>query len=89
MIGRTRAYLPALGSPHGAAASTAAVKLLSRHFLQRPQVYAATMACMVQYYMEDMKAAGREPDRKLLGPILRILWRSAAFRGMGDLTLLD
>ena len=59
--------------PHGAAASTAAVKLLSRHFLQRPQAHAATMAYMVQNYVEDMKAAGQEPDRKLLGPILQVL----------------
>jgi hypothetical protein len=31
------------------------------------------MAYVVQYYFEDMKATGQEPDRKLLGTILPIL----------------
>jgi tetratricopeptide (TPR) repeat protein len=68
-----RCCLRATNSPHAAAASTAAVRLLSRHFLQKPQLHASMMAYMVQYYIEDMKAAGQEPDRKLLGPILQIL----------------
>lgn len=67
--------LKATDSPQAAAASTATVKLLSRQFLQHPQVYASLMACMVQDYLADMKTTGQEPDRKLLGPILQILNR--------------
>jgi tetratricopeptide (TPR) repeat protein len=72
-ISLKRNCLYATHSPHTAAASAAAVKLLSRHFLQQPQMHASLMSYIVQDYMEDMKAAGREPDRKLLAPIIQVL----------------
>ncbi len=57
-ISMKRCCLQAANSPNAGAASTAAVRLLSRHFLQKPQIYGSLMACMVQYYLQDMKAAG-------------------------------
>ncbi len=68
-----RRILKATDSPETAAASTAAVKLLSRQFLQYPQLHAPLMVCLVQDYLADLKAMGHEPDRKLLGPILPLL----------------
>lgn len=68
-----RRILKATDSPQTAAASTAAVKLLSRQFLQHPQLHAALMVCLVQDYLADLKAMGHEPDSKLLGPILPLL----------------
>jgi len=60
-ISMKRCCLQVINSPHAAAASIAAVRLLSRHFLQNPQLYVSMMACMVQYYASSAEFVGKFP----------------------------
>ena len=60
------------------------IQLLSAPFTKTPLGVARTMAALVQSYLTQCETSDREPDQKLLGPVLAEFERLNVMEGENE-----